>query len=245
MTAEEMEAKIRSLEEKLKSYEKRLQLLEDIEAIKRLQKAYNYYVEHMMGQEIIDCFADSPDVCLDWLEGKYLGKEGVRRYFARAAKGENPPGFSHQLMPIAGLITVDPDGRTAKGRWYAFGGVFMAKDGKVDAGSLVSGLYEMTYIKEDGIWKILAIKWFIPYSITIKEGWVMPEETARRIINWEAPGQKLPPMPAPDIPIDLSVLRYVSGYIFPMHFVHPVTGRPSTEASRNARLKPMGKAGGH
>src|SRR3989304_5569454 len=174
MKTEEMAAKIKALEKKLKAQEKRLAALEDIEAIKRLQKAYNYYVEHMVGQEIIDCFSDSPDVVLDWLEGKWLGKEGVKKYFARAARNDNPPGFSHQLMPTGGIVTLDAGGRTAHGRWYAFGGVFTAKEGKVEGGSLTCGIYEMRYIKEDGIWKILSIKWFIPYGVRIAGGWNMP-----------------------------------------------------------------------
>jgi len=29
---------------------------------------------------------------------------------------------------------------------------------------------------------------------------------------------------------------YPSGYIYPMHFVHPVTGKPTSEAERNAKL---------
>lgn len=52
--------------------------LRDIEAIKKLQRAYGYYVERMMYQEIVDYFTDIPDVILDWLEGKFLGKEGVK-----------------------------------------------------------------------------------------------------------------------------------------------------------------------
>jgi len=136
MNIEELEARLKTLENQVKAQEDQIRTLKDIEAIKRLQKAYGYYVEHMMGQEIIDCFSDSPDVVLNWLEGKWLGKEGVKRYFARAARGDNPPGFSHQLMPTAGLITINPDGKTAKGRWYAFGGIFSSKEGKVDSGSL-------------------------------------------------------------------------------------------------------------
>jgi len=66
-----------SVDDRLNALEQRLQHLEDIQAINRLQCCYNYYVEHMMKQEIIDCFADSPDVLLDWLEGKWKGKEGV------------------------------------------------------------------------------------------------------------------------------------------------------------------------
>jgi hypothetical protein len=46
-------------------------------------------------------------------------------------------------------------------------------------------------------------------------------------------------MPVPDIALDKNDLRYVSGYIFPFHFKHPVTGKETTEAKRNARLKPL------
>ena len=164
-----MESRLKSLEEQVKAQEKKITLLEDIEAIKRLQKAYNYYVEHMLGDAIIDCFSDSPDVVLDWLEGKWLGKEGVKKYFARVASGDAPPGFSHQLMPTAGLITVAPDGKTAKGRWYVFGGIFWSDRGKVSGGSLTSGIYEMGYIKEDGVWKMFSIKWVIPYGVRIPQ----------------------------------------------------------------------------
>jgi uncharacterized coiled-coil protein SlyX len=244
MNAKSTEERLNVLEETIgkqqkyiKTLEKKLTALEDIEAIKRLQKAYNYYVEHMMGPEIIDCFSDSKNVVLNWLEGQWLGKEGVKRYFGRIASGDNPPGFSHQLMPTGGLITLDPDGKTAKGRWYAFGGIFMAQDGKVDRGSLTSGIYEMGYIKENGIWKILSIRWVIPYSARIAE-WGLPEQLGERLIKGEG-GRPEAPMPQPDIPIDKNDLRYVSGYIFPFHFKHPVTGKETTEAARNARLKPL------
>jgi len=247
MNAEEMEAKLAALEKQVQEQEKKLTTLEDIEAIKRLQKAYNYYVEHMLGQEIIDCFSDSPDVKLNWLEGTWLGKEGVKKYFARAARGDNPPGFSHQLMPTAGLITINPDGKTARGRWYAFGGVFTSSEGKISGGSLVSGIYEIGYIKEDGIWKMLSINWFIPYSVRIgEEGWGLPEQLGRRLVSGdvgpprEDESRPRPPMPEPDLPIDKNDLRYVSGYILPYHFKHPVTGKETSETKRNARLKPLG-----
>ena len=245
MTVAELEAKIKSLEKKLEAQAKKITTLEDIEAIKRLQKAYNYYVEHMLGDAIIDCFADSKDVVLDWLEGKWLGKEGVKKYFGRIASGEGPAGFSHQLMPSGGIITLSKDGKTAKGRWYAFGGIFSSDRGKVNGGSLTAGIYEMGYIKEKGVWKILSIKWVIPYGARIAE-WTMPEDLGRRFTSGGAAPRPAgagprPPMPVPDIPLDKADLRYVSGYIFPFHFVHPVTGKPTTEGVRNARLKPLGE----
>lgn len=229
-----------SVEERLAALEKRLQHVEDVQAINRLQYAYNYYVEHMMKQEIIDCFADSPDVLLDWLEGKWKGKEGVREYFN--VNQVPPVGFRHQLMPTAGLITVDPDGKTAKGRWYAFGGIMMParpQPGQKPSftRSFINGIYEIGYINEDGIWKILSINWIIPYGVRIDDGWIMPEDIAGPMLK----GQGAPGGPAmtPDIPMDPTDLRYVTGYIFPFHFNHPVTGKPTSEATLNARLKPL------
>jgi len=239
-----METRLAKLEKLVAEQQKKLNHLEDIEAIERLQRAYNYYVEHMLGQDIIDCFAESPDVKLNWLEGQYMGKEGVKRYFAKAASGENPVDFSHQLAPTSGLITIAADGKKAWGRWYVFGGVFSPKNGKVEGGALVSGVYEMTYIKENDIWKILQIYWFIPYSVRISDGWGLPENLGEMMIKSARQPKKegaAPQMafPEADIPLDPKDLRYVSGFILPHHFKHPVTGKKSTEGKHNARLKPL------
>lgn len=228
-----------SLESRLEAIEKRLQQVEDVQAINRLQYAYNYYVEHMMKQEIIDCFSDSPDVLLDWLEGKWKGKAGVRKYFD--VNQVAPVGFRHQLMPSAGLITVAPDGKTARGRWYAFGGIMMPnppqQGNRPVSRSFINGIYEIGYIKEDGIWKILSINWIIPYGVRISEGWIMPEDIAGPMLK--ARSGAAGPQMAADIPMDKNDLRYVTGYIFPFHFTHPVTGKPTSEAKLNARLKPI------
>ncbi|MBN2242831.1 MAG: nuclear transport factor 2 family protein [Acidobacteria bacterium] len=224
---------------RINALDKRLQRAEDIQAIERLQYAYNYYVEHMLKQEIIDCFADSPDVLLDWLEGKWKGKEGVKEYFD--VSQVPPPDFLHQLIPSAGLITVAPDGTSARGRWYALGGVMMPSQGREGSGpeisrSLINGIYEIGYIKENGIWKMLTIKWNIPYGVRIHDGWIMPEDIAGPMLKQPASGGG--PI-TPDIPMDPGDLRYVTGYILPFHFTHPVTGRPTGEAKRNERLKPL------
>lgn len=228
MNAEALGARINALEEKVAAQEKELTILKDIEAIKKLQKAYGYYVEHMMYQEIVDCFSDSPDVLLDWLEGKYRGKEGVRKYFEFMKV--SPPDFRHQVMQIAGIVDIDPDGKTASGRWYAFGGIFIPGE-EGPRRSFVSGIYENRYIKEDGVWKMLSIKWTIPYAVRIADGWAMPEDVNRPYLAGEFRG------PKPDIDIDREDMRYLSGAIFPFHYRHPVTGKDTSEAARNAALK--------
>jgi hypothetical protein len=228
MNIAELEAKLEALEKQVKAQEKELTVLKDIEAIKKLQKAYGYYAEHMMYQEIVDCFADSPEVRLNWLEGQWLGKEGVKKYFAFMQK--MPPTFAHQVMQLAGVVDVDPDGKTASGRWYAFGGIFIPMPDAVRR-SFVAGIYENRYLKENGVWKILSIKWVIPYAVSVSGEWRMPEDVNRPYLAGQFRGA------APDIPIDREDLRYVTGYIFPFHYVHPVTGKPTSENEKNACLK--------
>jgi hypothetical protein len=227
MDVQALVKEVEELRKQVAEQDKKLTRLEDIEAIKKLQKAYGYYVEHMMWQEIIDCFSDSPDVCLDWLEGRYLGKAGVRKYFERMET--MPPEFMHQVMQIAGIVDIEPDGRTAKGRWYAFGGISLPRPDGIRR-SFVTGIYELVYIKEAGIWKILSLKWVIPYAVRIAEGWALPEDVNRPYLAGEFRG------PKPDIDIDRNDGRYLSGYIFPFHYKHPVTGKPTSEAARNEKL---------
>jgi hypothetical protein len=227
MNTDELVTRIEVLEKKVKKQEKEITRLKDIEAIKKLQRAYNYYVEHMMYQEIVDCFADSPDVMLDWLEGKYVGKAGVMKYFEMVKN--MPPDFYHQMMPIAGIIDIEPNGKKAKGRWYGFGAHFLPKDGNIRR-SFVGGIYEFSYIKEDGVWKMLTLKWVIPYAVRIADNWALPEDVNRPYLAGEFHG------PKPDIDIDPGDLRYVSGSIFPFHYKHPVTGKETSEAERNANL---------
>jgi hypothetical protein len=223
MTAKEMEAKIKALE-------KKVGLLEDVNEVKRLQRVYSYYVMHMMRDEIADCFADDPGVTLHWLEGTWYGKEGVNRYFGVGSdRPEPPPGFIHQVMPIAGVVDVDPDGKHAKGRWYSFGGVAVPNEKGETSPSIVGGLYEIDYIKQNGKWKMWKVDWIIPLSIKIpKESWTPVEALGKMIENFKATGA--------DVPVVKGDPRFMSGYIFPFHFDHPVTGKPTSEKAKNARL---------
>jgi hypothetical protein len=217
---------IEEIEARLVAAETKLQKLEDIEAIKRLHRIYSYYVMYMLKEEIVDCFADHPETALYWLEGTWLGKEGVKRYFGIDDPGrmKMPPTFTHQVMPIAGVI--DVEGNRAKGRWYAFGGVNIPdREGKSN-GSFVGGIYEITYIKQDGVWKFLTVQWIINYTVRLPEGsWGTPDLIAQNIESFPGPQADIPPFTGDP--------RFVTGYIFPFHYDHPVTGRPSTEKVRN------------
>jgi len=146
---------------------------------------------------------DGPGVYLNWIEGVWKGKEGVRRYFTHGGSASpTPVGFSHQLMPTSGLVAIAPGGMTAKGRWYGFGAIFNSVNGKVENGEFTSGIYEVGYVKENGIWKIQSFDWIIPYVVKLDGMCEGPEIRSRRIISNASEGGAF--IPGPDVPLRAS-----------------------------------------
>ncbi|MHB8105434.1 MAG: hypothetical protein ACYDG5_07855, partial [Dehalococcoidales bacterium] len=95
--------------------------------------------------------------------------------------------------------------------------------------SIVGGLYEIQYLKQNGVWKIWKIDWIIHLSIRIPaESWTTVEDLGKRIAGFKGPD--------PDIKPIANDPRFVSGYIFPFHYNHPVTGKPASEKAKNAKL---------
>jgi hypothetical protein len=230
MTMEEMEAHLKDLQVKFTR-------LEDINKIQRLQAAYSYYVTRMMKQEIVDCFSDHPDTALYWLEGAYLGKDAVRRYFGAVTEGAGqPPEFWHQVMPVAGVIDIMPSGDRAQGRWYTIGTHSLPTPGGGFRKSWVAGMLENEYIKESGAWKFLKINWQIPYTVTIPDDlWHWPDIIGERLAGSSGvPGARVPPKA--DIPFDPADPRFLAGYVLPYHYPHPVTGKPTSEGANNERV---------
>ena len=221
---------IEALEARVKELEDQLRTVQDIHEIEKLQRIYGYYLEHWMAKEIIDLFADGPDGGLEWPEGKYIGKEGVRRYFSTMENKD--PEFMHQLMQLSPVITINPDGKTASGRFYSHGAVSLPRGGGVTQ-SFINGIYENEYVKENGKWKIKKIKWHLNYIAKPRTGWVNEERV--KAVTPDAPLSG----PKPDIPDTRFSLQYPSGHIYPFHYKHPVTGEDSNESERNADVKPL------
>jgi hypothetical protein len=218
MNVEELEAKVKTLEDKIRT-------LEDTEEIKKLQRAYGFYLEHWMAEDIIDCFADGEDTELLVAAGHYVGKESIRDFFHHGKKGievrkADNGEFLHQVMQLSGIVHVAPDGRTAKGRWYGFGAnAFPAEGGKVNPGWM-NGVYEVDYIKQDGRWRMKKVHWCMTFHCPYTVGWV---ELERRLdVKMDRPYRRNPLLKPDGAPEET---RYPSGFICPFHFDNPATGR--------------------
>lgn len=220
---------IKELEAKVKALEARLQVLEDIEEIKKLQRAYGYYLEHWMAEDIIDCFADGPDTVLRVAAGEYRGKDKIRHFFHHGRENVEmrkaaSPEFLHQVMQLSGIVHVNPDGKTAKGRWYGFGAnAFPVEGGKIAPGWM-NGVYENEYVKQDGRWKIKKVRWCMTFHAPWCESFVDPSK--RKDVRMDRPYGRSAAL-RPDGPPEETL--YPSGFICPFHFDNPASGRKALE----------------
>jgi SnoaL-like domain len=201
-----------------KELETRIQKLEDIEAIRKLQYAYGYYIQHWQEEELVGLFAK--DASIDMGKGGlYKGEKGVRLFFnfsnhyATTLK-KAPPEYLHQLMPLSGIIDVEVEGKTAKGRWYGFGVYAIPNAGEVKA-LFGTGIWENEFVKEDGTWKFQKLSYCLTFSSPYEDGWI-------KTPIWQGrPVAKKRPAPSPS---SVSA-SYPSGYILPYHYKNPVTGK--------------------
>jgi hypothetical protein len=216
-----LETKILSLEQNIDKLKNRMIALADIEAIKKLQRAYGYYLEHWQEDQLTGLFSHSADVTVEINNGGlFKGWEGVKSCFAfpdhyPAYSGEKtaPPEYLHILIPNAGIVDLDAGGKTAKGRWYGFFLGALPRGGKLRA-LIGCGIWENEYTKEDGIWKIKKLFFNDIISSPLDEGWVKTPYLSNPL-----PAER--PAPGPDT----TFLTYPSGYIFPYHYKNPVTGK--------------------
>lgn len=227
--------KTEGFEMRLKELEKEVNRLRDIEAIRKLEHAYSFYLAMWMRDEIIDLFSERPDTTLEWPEGTFFGADGLQRFFGNINPNQDPE-FLHQMMHLSDVIDIADDGQTGKGRWWGFGAMAIPMGTQGVAQSFGCGIYENEFIKENGIWKIWKIKWVPVYSATPAQGWVKPERVAKPRPRPEGELQ-IPPWWKSDLPAKGIPYSYPSGYILPFHFKHPVTGRETTEQKRNAPLE--------
>lgn len=221
MKSEELEAQVKELTAAIAKMEARVTLAEDIEAIKKLQRAYGYYLEHWQEEELIGLFSHSPDVTIEINDGgQYKGWEGVQKSFNFAGHytafngvKSAPPEYLHILIPLSGIVDVDPDGKNAKGRWYGSFLGALRRGGQLRA-LIGCGIWENEYVKEDGTWKIKKLFFNDIISTPLDEGWVKTPYLAN-------PPHKERPPTGPGT----TFLHYPSGYIFPYHYKNPVTGK--------------------
>ena len=196
-----------------KEFKARLERLEDIEEINKLQRAYGYYIERYEGEQIVDLFSNSPDVSAEvGTDGLFVGPEEIKLCFLRDDL-KDLPGYLNALMQVCGIVDVDPGGKTAKGRWYGFG-PYAKPIGKVVIARWQFGVYENEYVKEDGKWKIKKLLWSPIFMAPYEDGW------GKTPYSDAAPNPRLHREP-----VHTWLKPLPSSERLPYHYKNPVSGK--------------------
>ncbi|MBN1191069.1 MAG: nuclear transport factor 2 family protein [Dehalococcoidales bacterium] len=144
----------------LEEIEKRLEAIEDIEAIKKLQRKYVYALASQQWDDMLECFDENGSADI-WNHGLKKGQKEIAELFS---------SFSGKILPTHGHLVAQPvidvDGHKAQGYWLLY--LFLP-----DADSTwVQGRYDCEYVKVKGEWKFKHLKYTRP--------WPDPETITRK-----------------------------------------------------------------
>ncbi len=145
---------------------------EDIRAIKKLQRAYGYYADRGLWDDLADLFA--ADAVANYPSGGFDGNASIRAMFIQNL-GQGKRGlaegriYNHTILqPVVDLA---PDGATATGRWRVLG--MLGRFGA--SASWADSLYRFDYVKQNGHWKIKTLIAYAGSGGGYDQGWVPPK----------------------------------------------------------------------
>lgn len=204
----------KQLEQRVEVLERKVRLLEDRAAIEKLTRAYGYYIDKKVWDEVVPLFASDATVEIS-NRGVYRNTSGVERLFKQVI-GRGHPGLADgelsNHMVLQGVVDVAPGGQTATGRWRAFIQIGMWQKAALWA----EGTYDIRYVKHNGVWQFQYMRWYGTYFAPYDKGW------AKQSFSNNAPSTEHAPDAPPSSPYD----SYPGHYVPPFPYPNPVTGRP-------------------
>lgn len=145
---------------------------EDLRAIKKLQRAYGYYADRGLWDDLADLFAE--DATANYPSGGFDGNASIRAMFVQNL-GQGKPGlaegriYNHTILqPVVDLAA---DGATATGRWRVLG--MLGRFG--GSATWADSLYRFDYVKRNGRWKIKALTAYAGSGGGYEQGWIAPK----------------------------------------------------------------------
>jgi hypothetical protein len=194
----------------------RVERLEGTRAVKKLQRAFGFYVDRGLWGDAADLFADDGTIEIG-VDGVYVGRERIREYLRRLHGGQEGLiyGQLNEWVTLQPAITVAADGTSATARWRDLG---MTGQYKRHA-EWRDGIYENTYVREGGVWKIKTLRLYVNFVAPYERGWarLAPGEGVAR----SEASQAFPP----DRPPSSSPAPFPEPQVPPFQAPNPVTGR--------------------
>ena len=238
--------KVQELEKKLAALANQVGILEDEQAIRKLQHSYGYYLDKCIYNEVVDLFAEDCEV--RFMRGVFKGRDGARRlYIERFGKnftgGRNGPVFGFLLdhPQMQDVIHIDPNRKLAKGRFRCVmqaGRHHSAPGVEASAGLprqwWEGGVYENTYARENGVWKIKVLNYRPVYHATFEHGWTF---TPPNFVPFFNENDLYPKNPIGPNRIDTTAVLWPDVDVLPFHYPNPVTGKKWRKVSAAPRAR--------
>ena len=210
-------ASAQSVDAEIAALTLRVERLEGTRAVKKLQRAFGYYVDRGLWQDAADLFTDDGTIEIG-VDGVYQGKDRIREYLRRLHGGQEGLiyGQLNEWVTLQPAITVAADGNSATARWRDLG---MTGQYKKHA-EWTDGIYENTYVREGGVWKIKTLRLYVNFVAPYERGWarLAPGEG---VVQSEA-SKAFPP----DRPPSSTPAPFPEVQVPPFQATNPVTGRP-------------------
>ncbi|HEV2702735.1 MAG TPA: nuclear transport factor 2 family protein [Steroidobacteraceae bacterium] len=214
------------LQLRVATLEANVRLAEDVSQIEKLQRAYGYYVDKGLWEDVSQLFTEN--AVANYPAGVFVGHKSIREHLYLNVGGHQMGdiglgnGRLYDHMNIQPVVNIDAGGLSAHGRWRAF-----AMFGSLGGGATwAEGVYEMQYAKENGVWKISKLDYYSGFGAPYKTGWAAPTTPPAA-----RPPRKLA-HPA-DIERNMDCDGFPKACIAPFHY-----GNPGTTASSNAWVLP-------
>ncbi len=219
----------------LNELERRLERVEAIKAIERLQSIYGYYQDRFLFDQPPTLFTKhQPAAHYD--NGVWEGTAGIDRlwrgHFRKTlARNTSGPvaGELFDQPQMQGVITVAEDGQSATATFRTLGR--RVTYGKHE--EWIAGLYRNDYVQEDGVWKFKTLRYCTLWSAPYTKGWkdATPVKHERwRLYSRNAQGPNR---------LAREEERCPAGYperdTSELDFVHPVTGQTLREIASRAQ----------
>ena len=212
-----------TLEQRLAALARQTRQLDAYIGTENVANAYGYAIDEFRWDDMADLFAESGWKELSYI-GRYTGRERIRQSvvdrYGRGGRRPNRMTFHQKTQPV---ITVSADGDSSSIRTRLLQMNASSRPG----GSWLSGIYENTAVKENGVWKLSSMDLDYTWSADYLRGWaeVEPGSFERQVPAPDA----LSGAAAPDAPLRGAITPpYPTAAVdMAFHYDNPVSGRPA------------------
>ncbi|WP_428410350.1 nuclear transport factor 2 family protein [Hyphococcus sp.] len=137
----------------------------DESAVQNLQAAYGYYVDRKMWDDVADLFAE--DATFDVAgEGVYQGRSAIRRRFYGLSEPGLKEGELNDHLQLDPVVTL-----TSENKASARGFELQMTGQHGGASAWAFGIFENSYVKDNGVWKIQSVKLYPRFAADYDIGW--------------------------------------------------------------------------